>query len=463
MSPPDGRKAGDPMTSLQTSELLAEVQALIREREREGVAGLAERIDASEWADLVPQLEPSEVAVLLQWLPDEEIPALLEELPPAEAARILRTLAAPEAAKLLEEMDPDDAADVVEQLPSRDANEILVRMRPSEAAEIRELSVYPPDSAGGIMTPAYVAVTRDATAAEAIAAIRKLVDQAETVNYVYVVDEERHLLGVLSLYRLILSRSDAKVVDLMAPTTVRVRASADQEVAARLLTDRNLLAIPVVDDEDHLLGIITEDDVAEVLEAEATEDIERLGGSQPLNLPYRLASVSLLVRKRIAWLLLLFVAEAYTGTVLRNFEGELSSVVALSFFIPLLIGTGGNIGSQTVTLIVRSMALGEVSLRDIGWIIFKELRVGLFLGGVMAVVAFGRAALLGVGPDIGVVVSLTILAICVWSATVAAALPLILRRLRVDPAVVSAPLITTLVDGTGLIIYFEIARAVLSL
>ncbi|MEP6470099.1 MAG: magnesium transporter [Chloroflexota bacterium] len=451
------------MTSSQTGELLTEVQDLIREREREGVVGLAERIGASEWADLVPQLEPSEVAVLLQWLPDEEIPALLEELSPSEAARILRTLSAPEAATLLEEMDPDDAADVVEQLPPRDANEILVRMRPEEAAEIRELSVYPPDSAGGIMTPAFVAVTRDATAMEAIAAIRKLVDQAETVNYVYVVDDERRLLGVLSLYRLILSRADAPVIELMAPTTVRVRASADQEVAARLLTDRNLLAIPVVDDDDHLLGIITEDDVAEVLEAEATEDIARLGGSQPLNLPYRLASVSLLVRKRIVWLLLLFVAEAYTGTVLRNFEGELSSVVALSFFIPLLIGTGGNIGSQTVTLIVRSMALGEVSLRDIGWIIFKELRVGLFLGAVMSVVAFGRAALLGVGPDIGVVVSLTILAICIWSATVAAALPLVLRRLRVDPAVVSAPLITTLVDGTGLIIYFEIARAVLAL
>jgi magnesium transporter len=451
------------MTSLETSELLAEVQALIREREREGVAGLAERIDASEWADLVPQLEPSEVAVLLQWLPDEEIPALLEELPPSEAARILRTLAAPEAAKLLEEMDPDDAADVVEQLPSRDANEILVMMRPSEAAEIRELSVYPPDSAGGIMTPAFVAVTRDATAAEAIGAIRKLVDQAETVNYVYVVDEERHLLGVLSLYRLILSQSDAKVVDLMAPTTVRVRASADQEVAARLLTDRNLLAIPVVDDDDRLLGIITEDDVAEVLEAEATEDIERLGGSQPLNLPYRLASVPLLVRKRIGWLLLLFVAEAYTGTVLRNFEGELSAVVALSFFIPLLIGTGGNIGSQTVTLIVRSMAIGEVTLRDIGWIVFKELRVGLTLGLIIGVVAYGRAALLGVDPNIGLVVSITVLAICVWSATIAAALPLVLRRLRVDPAVVSAPLITTLVDGTGLIIYFEIARFVLSL
>ncbi|HEX9739119.1 MAG TPA: magnesium transporter [Candidatus Limnocylindria bacterium] len=451
------------MSSVETRELLAEVQALIREREEEGVRGLAERIGPPEWADLVPQLEPREVAVLLQWLPDEEIPALLEELPPVEAARILRTLAEPEAAALLEEMDPDDAADVLENLPSPAMDQILVRMRAEDAAEIRGLAAYPPDSAGGIMTPAFVAVAADATSDQAISAIRRLVDEAETVNYVYVVDAERHLLGVLSLYRLLLSPGETPVSELMAPTTVRVRASADQEAAARLLTDRNLLAIPVVDDDDHLLGIITEDDVADVLQAEATEDIERLGGSQPLNLPYRLASVPLLVRKRVIWLLLLFVAAGYTGTVLQNFQGELTDVVALSFFIPLLIGTGGNIGSQTVTLIVRAMALNEVAMRDIAWIVFKEMRVALVLGGVMAVAAFVRAELLGVSADIGVVVALTIIAICVWAATVAAALPLVLRRLRVDPAVVSAPLITTVVDGTGLIIYFEIARLVLGL
>jgi magnesium transporter len=217
----------------------------------------------------------------------------------------------------------------------------------------------------------------------------------------------------------------------------------------------------VVDDQERLIGIITEDDVADVLEEEVTEDIERLGGSQPLDRPYRLSSVSLLVRKRIGWLLLLFVAEAYTGSVLRTFQDELEAAVALSFFIPLLIGTGGNIGSQTVTLIVRAMAIGEVGLRDVLWIIWKELRVGLILGAVMAVVAFGRAWLLGVDWKVGTTVSLTILAICLWSATVAAALPLVLRRLRIDPAVVSAPLITTLVDGTGLIIYFEIAKLVL--
>jgi magnesium transporter len=451
------------MTSQATADLLAEVQALIHERERDGVLGLAERVGAAEWADLVPQLEPNEVAVLIQWLPDEEIALILEELPPVEAARILRTLSAPEAGNLLGEMDPDDAADVVELLPQAAADEILVRMSPEEAAEIRELSGYEPDTAGGIMTPAYVAVAKGATSAQAIAAIRRLVDEAETVNYVYVVDDERHLLGVLSLYRLLLSPDDTPVSQLMAPSTVRVRASADQETAARILTDRNLLAIPVVDDDDHLIGIITEDDIADVIEAEATEDIERLGGSQPLNLPYRLASVPLLVRKRVGWLMLLFIAQGYTGTVLQSFEGELAAVVALSFFIPLLIGTGGNVGSQTVTLVVRAMALGEVAMKDIGWLVWKEIRVGLVLGVVMGVTAIGQAWFLGQSGDIATAVSIAVVAICVWAATVAAALPLILRRLGVDPAVVSAPLISTLVDGTGLIIYFEIARIVLGL
>jgi magnesium transporter len=449
------------MSSVATDALLSEIQELIRERERDGVAGLAERIGPSEWAALVPRLDAREVAVLIQWLPDNEIAQLLEELDPHEAAAILRTLSRQEAATLLAGMDPDDATDVVENLTEPEASQILVRMDPNEAAEIRRLADFAPDTAGGLMTPEFVAVNADTTADGAIAAIRSLVGQAETVDYVYVVDGERHLIGVLSLYRLMLSPGSTPVTELIAPTTVRVRASADQETAANLLTERNLLAIPVVDDEDHLRGIITGDDVADVLEAEATEDIERLGGSQPLNLPYRLSSVRLLVRKRIGWLLLLFVAEAYTGTVLRAFSDELETAVALSFFIPLLIGTGGNVGSQTVTLIVRAMALNEVSLRDVGWIAWKEARVGLIMGAVMAVVALGRAQLLGVGTNIGLIVAVTVLTISVWSATVAAILPLTLRRLKVDPAVVSAPLITTLVDGTGLIIYFEIAKLLL--
>src|SRR6478609_5662037 len=242
------------MVNAASDALRDELQQLIREREQEGVRGLAERVGPADWADLIPQLDPNEVAVLLQWLPDEEIPEIFEELDPSIAASILRTLSANEAAVVLGGMDPDDAADVVENLPDADVDEILVRMRAEDATQIRALATYEPDSAGGLMTPEYVAVSREARASEAIAAIRRLVDQAETVSYVYVVDAERHLLGVLSLYRLMLSGADTPVVELMAPTTVRVQATADQETAARLLTDRNLLAIPVVDDEDPCSG-----------------------------------------------------------------------------------------------------------------------------------------------------------------------------------------------------------------
>jgi len=205
------------MVNAASDALRDELQQLIREREQEGVRGLAERVGPADWADLIPQLDPNEVAVLLQWLPDEEIPEIFEELDPSIAASILRTLSANEAAVVLGGMDPDDAADVVENLPDADVDEILVRMRAEDATQIRTLANYEPDTAGGLMTPEYVAVSREARASEAIAAIRRLVDQAETVSYVYVVDAERHLLGVLSLYRLMLSGADTPVVELMAP------------------------------------------------------------------------------------------------------------------------------------------------------------------------------------------------------------------------------------------------------
>ncbi|HEY7600510.1 MAG TPA: magnesium transporter [Candidatus Limnocylindrales bacterium] len=449
----------------ERDQLLSELHQLIAGREREGILGLARRMGPTEWAELIPQLDRDEVATLVDWLPDEQIADLLAELEPEQAADILRTLAHGEAADVLEEMPPDDAADVVAELAEHEAAPILIQMRPDEAAELRDLLAYPADTAGGMMTPAYVAVRADARASDVVTALRRASESAETFSYIYVVDDERRLVGVLSLRSLVLTGPGTAVRELMAPETIRVRADVDREAAARLVTDYNFLALPVVDAQDRLLGIITQDDVADVLEQEATEDIERLGGQQPLETSYRLASVPLLFRRRIGWLLLLFVAGAYTGTVMRAFEQELQSVIALSLFIPLLIGTGGNIGSQTVTLVVRAMGIGEVRLRDLGWVLWKELRVGLAMGAVLALVAFGRAELpiigLAVGTDVALIVAISIFAIALWAITVAAVLPLLLRRLGVDPAVVSAPLITTLVDGTGLIIYFEIARLVL--
>jgi magnesium transporter len=458
------------VTEQQTTErdqLLSELRELIADREREGIRGLTERMGPAEWADLIPQLDRDEIATLVDWLPDAQIPELLTELAPEQAADILLSLAHGEAADVLEEMPPDVAADIVGELAAHEAAPILIQMKPAEAAELRGLLSYPPDTAGGMMTPAFVAVRANAHASDVVTALRRASESAETFSYIYVVDDERRLVGVLSLRNLVLTRPDTPVRELMAPETIRVRADIDRETAARLVTDYNFLALPVVDAEDRLLGIITQDDVADVLEQEATEDIERLGGQQPLEVPYRLASVALLFRRRIGWLLLLFVASAYTGTVMRAFEHQLQAAIALSLFIPLLIGTGGNIGSQTVTLVVRAMGLGELRLRDIGWVLWKELRVGLAMGTVLALVAFARADLpvigLAVGSNVALVVAVSIFAISIWAITVAAVLPLVLRRLGVDPAVVSAPLITTIVDGTGLVIYFEIARLVLGL
>jgi magnesium transporter len=271
------------------------------------------------------------------------------------------------------------------------------------------------------------------------------------------------LVGVLSLRELVLARPGARISEVMRRRFASVRPEADQEQVARLLTEKHLLALPVVDADGRLLGIVTTDDVQDVLEEEATEDIQHLGGSQPLEVPYPRASVWLLARKRVGWLFLLFAAEAYTGSVLRAFEDELQAVVALTFFIPLLIGTGGNTGSQVVTTIIRAQALGEIRFGDIMRVLWKEMRVAALLATAMFAATFIRAWTLGVDADVRLTVAVSVVLIVLWAGTVGALLPLVLRRLRVDPAVVSAPFITTLVDGTGLVIYFEVARRLLDL
>ena len=443
--------------------MLADLRAAILSGDRTQARRLASTLVEEDAQELLIDLDEVDLTRLFDVLGDEELADLVSQLEDEDAADVIERLSTDQAADLLEEIDPDDASDILGEVDPDRHEEILVAMEPAEAAELRELMAYPPDTAGGLMTPAFVSMAPTLRADQAITALRRVAETAETVNYVYVVDGDDHLLGVLSLHRLVLARPDAPVSDLMFADPIRVPVDADQEEAANLLTERNLLALPVVDAAGRIVGIITQDDVADVLEEEATEDIERLGGSQPLETPYRLASIGLLFRRRIVWLLALFVAEAYTGTVMRAFQDELDTVVALAFFIPLLIGTGGNIGSQITTTLIRAMAVGEVRLRDVRWVLGKEVVVGLMIGAVMASAALGRSELLGVGTDVGLVVALTIAAICVWSSIVAAMLPLVLSKLRVDPAVVSAPFITTLVDGTGLIIYFTIARVILDL
>jgi magnesium transporter len=423
---------------------------------------LEEMVRTGELTENLAALSTNELGRLAIQLQDKEPAEFLEDLDPTDAAEILSSLTVDQAARVLETVDADNAVDIVSEIEPERAEMILVAMDAETAEELRELLVYPPDTAGGRMTPAFVSVDPSLRADQAVQALRQVAQEAETIYYVYVTDAEDHLHGVLSLRGLVLSPPSTPVRDLMVRDMISVLVTADQEDAARTLNEYDLLALPVVDEDNRLLGIITADDVADILEQEATEDIERLGGSEPLEEPYLGASPFLLWRKRIVWLLVLFLAAAYTTTVLQFFEEELETAVALAFFIPLLIGTGGNVGSQVVTTIVRAMAVENIRLGDIIRVVTKEARVGVMLGVVMSLVMFGRAVMLRTGFDIALIVASSVLIIVFWATIVGSILPLLLRKAGVDPAVVSAPLISTLVDGTGLLIYFMIARAVLS-
>lgn len=313
------------------------------------------------------------------------------------------------------------------------------------------------------MTSEYLALRRRMTAAEALQAIRVWNPEAESIYYFYVVDAYGHLVGVLTLRELVMADPLSPLNDIMETEVISVVAGTDQEEVARLTSRYGLLALPVVDAENRLIGVITVDDVLGVLEAEATEDIQRMGGAQPLERPYLDTPVLSVTQKRIGWLLLLFVTESLTGSVLRHFEEEIQAVVALSFFIPLLIGTGGNAGSQTTSTIIRALAVGDISVRDAFHALWHELRAGLLLGLGMSVVAYFRALMWGTTSQLAITVAVSILAIVVWANMLGALLPLLAARLKIDPTVVSGPAMSTLVDATGLFIYFTIARIIIGM
>src|SRR5712691_9382106 len=304
------------------------------------------------------------------------------------------------------------------------------------------------------------------TVGEALKHIRSVAREKESIYACYVMEPgTNHLLGAVSLRDLVMAELEKPVTEIMRRKPITVNALDDQEAVAKKIAKYNLLAVPVLEKDGCLVGFVTVDDVIDVLVEEQTEDLLRMAGVEPgaLDKPYFDNPILLVVRKRIGWLLLLFVAETFTGTVLRHFEDELAAVVALSFFIPLLIGTGGNAGSQTVTTIIRSLALGEIRLRDAWKVFAREMSTGVVIGLLIGAVAFGRALLWGSSMPLAITVTITVLSICAWSTTVGSLIPIAAERFGVDPAVLSAPLITTLVDATGLVIYFTIAKVILHL
>lgn len=421
---------------------------------------LEHNLDPVQRADQLLTLRPEELNCIFDTLPTADGAALLSSLSADCAGRLLMRLHASIVSVLQGAMPRRDMLAILRRLGSSDRTMLLARFPEQVQSTFYSLLDWPTESVGANMRHEFLAIGDQETVGSAKQLIHDAWDNAQLFQNLYVVNNDHRLLGSISLKSLLIADPQLPVSELMDRETVRINARADQELAARLLIDRDISTLPV-EDQGKLVGIFHVDDAADILELESTEDAEMQGGSSPLDTPYLQATPWQLWRKRVGWLLILFVAEAYTGTVLRAFEEQLEAAIALAFFIPLLIGTGGNSGTQITTTIVRAMAVGEVSLRNLGTVLKKELSTGLLISAAIALAAWVRAWSLGVGPQIGMVVTLTIIAIVLWSATVASVIPMVLRRFRIDPAVVSAPFIATLVDGTGLIIYFEIAKLLL--
>jgi magnesium transporter len=440
-------------------DVLARLRAALERDDLSGATAIIEALRPPDQADLFAGLDEEDQVTLLPELDPADSADILEELDEAEAAELVATLPTDALIRIVDEMEPDEAADLLGDMHPHRAQAVLAGLEDPD--EVRPLLLHPDDSAGGLMTSEFLALRRLMTAAEAIQAIRTWKPDVETVYYLFVIDGHGRLCGVVNLRQLIVAEPSTPIVQIMDPEVISVRAGTDQEDCARLMSRYDLLALPVVDADNVLLGVITIDDLVDVLEEEATEDIQRLGGAQPLDRPYLDTGVFTVTRKRIGWLLLLFVTGTLTGTVLRHFEAELQSTVALAFFVPLLIGTGGNTGSQTTSTIIRALATGDIGLADALRALWHELRVGLVLGIGMAAIAYARALTWGFPQPLALTVSLAILTIVVWANGLGSLLPLLAAHLRIDPAVVSGPVMSTLVDATGLFIYFTIARLIL--
>ena len=425
--------------------------------------------------DLVDELQPYDLFVLLQEIDQDQQLLLLQSIPPEIAAEILEYFEPLEQyhflihlnektlVRILNQFSSDNVVQLFAALHPRQAEKLYANLEPAFQAQIRGLMSFPENSAGSLASVDFIAVRRWWTAEQTLDRLRKVGEKAEIYSYLYVLDSLGELVGVLSLRDLILAEPETAVEEIMGTILITAPAEMDQEAAAQLLARYDLVAMPVVSKSGKMVGIITVDDILDIMEEEATEDIHLLGGSQPLDNPYLQSGIFYLFRKRIIWLVLLFVAGAITSNILQHYQAQLAQVVALTFFIPLLIATGGNAGAQTCTTVIRAMVLGDVSFKDFIQVIWREMRMGLTLGLAMAAFGFLWALVLKNPVNLGLVISATIITVVTVSSTIGAAMPIVGKRLGLDPAVFSAPMVTTVVDTVGLLIYFQFARVFLSM
>lgn len=446
---------GDPAVAAR------QIDALLDAGDLHGAADLVEGMPPWLVVDVLERSGAKDRAVLFRLLSKGTAHVVFEALDPPVQSELIRGLQADRVSQIFADLDPDDRAGLVDELPANLATRLLRGLSADEKALTDTVLDYPAGSVGRRMTPEFISTHPDTTAGETLERVRRRIDQVETIYGLPVTDDERRLVGIVGLRAVMRADPDTPIRTLMnEAVTARARESA--EAAARRSAEERLIVLPVVDDEHRLVGILTFDDALRVLEVADSEDAARQGGAEPLRRPYLSTPVRSLVRSRVVWLLVLALGAALTVQVLEVFEGTIEQVVALSLFVPLIIGTGGNTGNQAATTVTRALALGDVRPRDVLRVTLLEIRTGLTLGLVLGGVGWAVAGLV-YGVDLGMVIGLTLLALCTIAATVGGVMPLLAQAVRADPAVFSNPFITTFVDATGLVVYFLIAKAVLGL
>lgn len=454
-----------------TAELLApDVRLLIDDRRWRDLRDVFSHLEAADAADVIDTIEPAEdAAIAFRLLPRAIATDVFAYFEPDTQERLLELLGGERAVRLVEDMDADDRAALVEELPVEVANALLQRLSPAERRATQTILGYPEESVGRLMTPDFVRVRPEWTVQRALEHIRQWGHDAETVHWVYVVDHERTLIDDLHIRRFLLAEPETTVEELMDSEFVALHASDDREDAVRAMARYDRTALPVIDSLGLLVGIVTVDDVADVAEAEFTEDVHKLGGLEALDQPYMTTAFAAMVKKRGIWLVGLFGLQLCTIFAMRLFEDELAKAVVLALFVPLIISSGGNTGTQAASLLVRALALGEVKFADWWNVARKELLTGLVLGSALGLLGLGTVIGLGaVGVveteylvRLGIVVGTAVVGIVVWGTLIGSLLPMLLNRMGLDPAASSSPLVATLMDVSGLTIYFAVALLLL--
>ena len=448
-----------------------EIKELVQEKQFRKLKEILTDMQVIDIADNIKDLEIDEIAKIIRLLNKDMAADLFAELPLSVETELLSKLTDKEAVFIINEMFADDAADVLDEMPANIVRRLLKQCDKDTRSDINKLLNYPEDSAGSVMTVEYAELKSNLTIKQAISTLRKEIDEYETINVCYVVDARRKLLGHLSLKDILLANPKENILDVAHLDTVCVKTTTDQEEVGKLFKKYDLTVMPVVDLEDRLVGIITIDDIMDIMEEEATEDIEKMAAISPSDKPYLEISPIETWKARIPWLLLLMISATFTGQIISNFETSLAVLPILTAYIPMLMDTGGNAGSQASVTIIRSLSLNQINYKDIWKVIWKELRVSIMVGLTLAIANFGKLILIdnmllknnAVTLQVALVICLTIFMIVVVAKFIGCTLPILTKKLGFDPTVMASPFITTIVDALGLLVYFQVATRLLGI